>query len=236
MIEDLIHACVQDVFGVPVYIVPTSDLPVPAEFLSAGAVGMSGTKLDLELQSHLESCDLWRGRGPAIVVDDDRSDDEIIATVIHEMAHALEGPFDLEEPTYREIEAASDVGMIGRSLWSNFSELNLPRFFGHELPFIRNCLHLQHRFARAGADTPLDLIVDGAEYDISDSAVYQDALGDEPCRFLNELFSSIREIRPPQDFIDLWRSDVLASMKSRTDWPQQWTEIHVNELHKYLRS
>src|SRR5262245_40500134 len=107
-IERLIRAAVPDVLGVPVYVCFTSDHYALGDFLSGGSRGRSGRTFDLELMPHVD----WQGRGAAILIDANQSDQQILGTAVHEFAHHLEQPFDLAEVDYAGIETARDIGSI----------------------------------------------------------------------------------------------------------------------------
>jgi hypothetical protein len=59
----------------------------------------------------------------------------------------------------------------------------------------------------AGADIAPAAICAGHRYGLSHASDYQDALGDEPTRCANMLFSDIRATAPPPAFARLWNED-----------------------------
>ena len=162
-IETMLRSIVPDLAGVPLYVVFASELPT-RELLPSGARGFAGADLDMALRPFLDSHDLWAGRGPAIILDDEliRSDAEILSlgereielgtmgVGLHEMAHALEADFELEESDdYLKAEVeqqhAADMAILSADLWSAPLPKDIPSWFAHESEFIRMALHLQWR-------------------------------------------------------------------------------------------
>ena len=77
---------------IPLYILPESE--TPGVFKCAGDCrGYTRPTLDAELRHVLSDRGVWRGRGHAMVVDVDpeAQPDQFVRTVLHELAHGLDG-------------------------------------------------------------------------------------------------------------------------------------------------
>jgi hypothetical protein len=246
-LESLIRSVVPDLAGIPLYIVLASDLAT-REILPTDCRGLWGKSLDLTLKSHLEHRGRFIGRGVGIVIDDEKIMDDanksesrgsleylvdygITKVGFHEVAHALEDDFDMSDPTCERVEAATDMSINAASAWS-YLPSDIPGWYAHELPWIRNVIHLRHRLAVSGNRIGMPYLF-AADCGMSDCWAYASALGDEPRQLANASFAAIRKIRPPQAFIDRWRSDVRSSLQLRADWSPRWVDIHVGELQKY---
>ncbi len=212
-----------DFDGVPIYVLQSSD-GLQSDFLSAGLRGFTGPFVDIAFQERLSECGKWRGRGPAIVLDDvsllndvnqSRADPSIAAkqfrqlvhgVLLHELAHVLDKPIDLTEPTSLEAELAT----VAVTKWCKAPpkpKTAVAPFVGHTGTWIRNAVHLAYRAQQMGVTVPLTTIVNSVFYELSWPWEYRAALGDEPARMANASFAEIRETKPPNNFIDLWRSD-----------------------------
>ena len=124
-IETMLRAITPDLDGLPLYVVLGSELPT-RELLPMSARGFAGEGLDLALKPFLDSHDLWNGRGPCIVINDELIEEDareasasereleqgILATALHEMSHSLEAEFRLTEPD-DYLEAGRLAAVVG---------------------------------------------------------------------------------------------------------------------------
>lgn len=219
-----------DLRGLPVYIIAKSRLP--REFAALEQFGWTSPILDTVLQPHIRQ---WQGRGPAMVVCDDRIRATVdaaeaadvarflfvrqfITTAIHEAAHVLERAFpygpvmpetDVPQMSVRMIEALSGPAYSGPKSPVPYNM--------HEWPFIRVCSHLAYRAQQMEVgwlDSPA--LAAGETYSLSPFSAYVAALGDEPERMRDASFADIRATAPPPEFQELWQRDVATFAENQS--------------------
>lgn len=222
----------------PVYVCCASAMPVDLRPPKT-VFGFQGPVLDLSFKSWLVDAGRWRGRGPCFVLNDvaiqtdatERAGDDValrdelyrgqmLATALHEAAHALASPIDLR-PVPDEI--ASDIEQSARAAVVEFVEDKPlaadaefpPQWLGHEAAFIRTLLHVHHRAERLGIERlPDNFLFANANYSLSGLWSYRRALSREINGFDSSLtFADLRACHPPREFVELWRDDLLRWWK-----------------------
>jgi hypothetical protein len=227
-----------DIASRPVYVCLASEMPSELK-PSHYTYGFHSTFLDIAFRSWLSDCGRWRGRGPAIVINDDAigkdanesastdvvlRDDifrtRILAITLHETAHVLTSPIDLRpipSDIAAEIEKSTRdtvIQWIENKPLPPDSEMT-PQWAGHELEFIRVLLHVINRAESLGIERLPDVFLfSNANYSLSGLWAYRRALKDELEGFDSSLtFFDLRKCHPPKSFIELWRNDLHAWWK-----------------------
>lgn len=206
----------RDLAGAPIYIVCQSQLP--ARFGSEdGSEGYTCPRLDLYLKDHIGAA--WRGRGPAMVINDRtlaaelHPDDVgyvILATVLHELAHILERrTLAIDATEFPEEPLQFEVLALARETQPE-RPIDEPAFAGHQAAFIRTALHVCNRAAMAGTVIEPSAVFNGWQYGLTRTRQYAATLGDEPQRMPNKLFREILATDPPLEFLALWAADESA--------------------------
>jgi len=221
-----------DIGSHPVYFCFASELPTALK-PNAAVWGFTGPVLDIAFADWLRDCRRWRGRGPAIVLNDSamRADAEsyaqddtelanelfrqrILAIASHELAHVLSAPIDfrpIPAGIRQEIETrcksvtASWVAKDGQ----HDPEMP-PPFKGHEAAFIRTLLHVHHRYQLLACERlPESQLFSHRAYALSRLGCYRRAMEAEILGFDRSLtFADLRQCSPPKQFIELWKSDL----------------------------
>jgi len=131
-----------------------------------------------------------------------------VALFLHELAHVLSVEkekmvaLNVTEPAAREAVAACLRDPPD-------CEAAIP-WQGHDARWIRTSCHLEARATRLLGFEVQSFCVAGEYYGLSPAAAYRQALADEPAQLAGEPFATIRQTRPPQALIDLWRADLQA--------------------------
>lgn len=208
-----------DEFEAQFYLLLESFMPTT---LGATVRGYTHPHLDLALQERIEKQQMlggWRGRGPAIVVNDRLLSEEspspadfrlaFHSVAIHELAHVVE-----RIPVIPEVEPLPEVvelvqGMVDNEIYIIPEKRKKPRppFFLHDARFFRALLHLRYRAWCAGFVALVTVGHDFANHGLSDVLDYQTALGNEPFDLKDIPVSDVMALDPPQAFIDLFRRD-----------------------------
>lgn len=213
-----------DFEDVPIYLVPRRDLDERFDAASAGARGCTSPTLDLVLQSHLEDCGEWQGRGFTAIIDDGRipffdfADRElrVLAVVLHEACHRFQ--FDrsiaMDEPDpgvsrIRRAVLESEIPLF--NLLAVDAAKQAPPWHGHAGDFVRLAIHMAHR-----AGVPAEWLWRHDSYDLSPMQTYVELLGDEPSRRCEESLFDIAGSSAPKKF----------------EW---WSRVDVEEAKKRLR-
>jgi hypothetical protein len=218
----------------PIYVALTSEMP-PDLRPSGSVYGFHSVCLDLSFKSWLTDVGRWRGRGPAIGINDleilreanelagsDRElRDELyrgrmLAIALHEWSHALERPFDLRtlpNEIAAEIETDSKAAVLqwiadADRPYDPSAEVP-PQWLGHEAQFIRILLHVAHRAERFVGRLPDRFLFSSLNYSLSGLWCYRAELRREIEAFDSSLcFDDLRKCHPPKSFIELWRDDL----------------------------
>jgi hypothetical protein len=203
---------------------------------SPGAFGVTARKLDL-LPSFLEArCD-QHGRQPAIFIADvllresiaaecpaadvDRIFDKWLCAILaHELGHLVEVGIDDSECTPQSMRVAA--GIVAYSNAMQDSPAKVPPFFAHGPNWIRPTLHVRHRMAALGLDTPVEYLFVGADYAIADPDDWQFALMGEEQALANVSIWEIKNFRPPQTFRDLWQRCVARWRDENKNFELDW--------------
>jgi hypothetical protein len=156
--ESLIRA-IDPLMDKPVYIVDAKDVD-DERLLSSGWIACTGWLMDLQLRPTLERLGQWRGRGFAMLIRPELLPSGfrfVAGCVLHEYAHFVE---DYNEARYRKpiprwTKAEARKADEFNSAVANFiatsalpAQAELPRWSGHELPFVRAAAHLAYRAGR----------------------------------------------------------------------------------------
>lgn len=218
-LEAAIRAVAPELEGVPIYVV-----------FKAGShvAGASAPWLDLAIRPDLPA-GRWRGRGVGIVLNPGavameagRSRSarrrlfwrEVAAVALHELSHAIvDGlPGDDDPMPGFDVDAARLA--VSQRFAGSTPPTNGPNavqpWRHHEADFIRTCIHLAHRCTNVEGCEHITArtIFDAADYGLSSTGAYAEALGDEPERLAHLSIFDIQKTTMPSDFTDLWKSDV----------------------------
>lgn len=227
-----------DLAGVPVYVVPVSALP--DDFGTAEAcIGATSPSLDLYLQSTLGSA--WRGRGPAMIINDLvietdwRAPEDcklvFLLSVLHELAHILERdqPYR-ERPDARPERLTWETLLLAQTVAEPEPlDLRIPPYAQHGDSFIRTCIHVAYRACLLDVYARPSGLCAGARYGLSPACLYAEALGDEPERLAEASFREILARPPPDAFAALWNQDVA-------DWLFDTGFFGKGESHEFVHA
>lgn len=247
-----------DIGGHPLYVLFESELP--AKYRPPSYVwGLHGPCLDLSLRGRLASEGRWRGRGPAVILNDlaiakeaselagDDADlvaelynARMVATVTHEAGHMLERPLDLLPPPAeieQEIQTTAEKALT-RTAATTESEADapsdLPHWAGHDSLFIRSLVHAHARAERIVGRIPGSLVFPHRRYQLSPLERYRHTLEREIASFDGCLsFCDLRTTRPPTAFVELWKSDLRCWWESTGDRTEALT-AYVAALRPYV--
>lgn len=220
-IERLLRAIDPKDLGGPLYVVFTSDLPV--EF-TGGYKGFTLIDLDLVLRPFIAG---WRGRGPAMVLDDRRGFEEIddslpwidearrrryayhslAITSLHEAAHWFEHAVLFTDPSPFSIETSREAVRMfaaeGRRADEERTAIR-PRYDDHGPEFIRTALHLHARAAAAGFEFPVSAVLPPGY----DADRYRLALRAELEQHKHTPLSILRTLPVPSSVVGLFERDL----------------------------
>lgn len=181
---------------------------------------------DLLLREHLISRGRWRGAGPIICFVQENPRHKLLGTALHEMVHAIE--YRVFTPDRDPTAAEREQYEIDRREWiANMAKMadavvndteDMPPWYpSHGPSFIRIGLHLHARSWQAGWEIGLpEMRIADFDYGMSAPWKYMHALGDEPKRMADATSAEILATDPPQEFIDLFHSDVDAWFRERS--------------------
>ena len=224
--ERSLRRVIPDLVGVPLYVATRSEIPtiLGGAMVKSGCGGAYHETLDLALQGHFLSCNVWRGRGPCLYIDDDSifehfhseaiAREQFRAVAIHEVCHALaadEWPADMPDKK-QHAEPLAD----GLAFWCEIfhpEKPKAPKY--HPIPwamhgprFIRACIHVVKRMIAQRDGLHLgSTCVAGPYYGLSSHWSYADALADEPEQLAHLPIRSILATPPPVAFTALWEKD-----------------------------
>jgi hypothetical protein len=203
----------QDLANLTLYIVPQSRT---AELGFAEDLhGVTCLSLDLYVREYVDD---YRGRGPAMVINEDairqcsHPDDVeyiLLATVLHELAHILERPTHyVDRPADADpLRIKFDALTVARATHEPWP-VDVPAYECHDHMFIRTCLHLAYRAEQAGVEICPNVFCAGRGYGLYPATSYRRTLGDEPEQLRQLKFQEILAIEPPAAFTALWQDDV----------------------------
>jgi hypothetical protein len=204
-----------DLGQLPLYIVPQSTLP-PQCGSGNDCYGYFTPSLDLYLRDHIPN---FRGRGPCMVINDvalreDYNDEDLDyvthACVLHELAHILDRPLVYPEPVNVDPQKLIFEALVVAKATGRPARVEVPRYYGHEVSFIRIALHLVHRAQQLGVAISPAAVYASHRYGVSHISEYLDALGNEPTNFADRTIRQIVAEDPPRAFAELWNSDLVA--------------------------
>lgn len=202
----------RDLAGVPLYILPQSQMTVGLG--TAYHYAFTTPRADLMFRDQV---DPWLGRGPCVVVNDlglaedfDPIDLSYVTLncVLHELAHILDRPALYAEDPGNTAERMQFDRLVAVDVLSRPPRVDLPAYFGHEASFIRIAIHLAYRATLAGFDTKPAGIFHGHRHGLSSAACYEDALADEPQSMASLAIREIQTIPLPVPFSKLWQADI----------------------------
>ncbi len=158
----------------------------------------------------------WKGLGPTILLHDlhiaesggDTSHELFVGTAIHELAHALSSPGLYSRDSESDAQPLPDgfVNVVATSPGLD----NQSARHGHGVAWLRLCIHLTHRMQARGWDIGLPFVIDRVHYGYQSTSLYRRALNDEVTQLASTPLTTIKNIAPPQPFLDLWNSDLAA--------------------------
>jgi hypothetical protein len=202
------------------YVVFQSDDP-PVLAIMPNCWAATGRTYDVVLRDWLQSRGQWRGRHPAIYVNDvgirqfakEQASEELaaevfarqltIASTSHEVGHIIEAGIDRTEVTPKLTDYAGAVAAFSIAISDDDS--GFPPFFGHGPQFIRLAIHCWHRATKAGFESPIDWLFPHEAYGFpAYPSDFASALGEEPSNLEREPLADIPLYRPRKYFIDLW--------------------------------
>lgn len=205
----------RDLFGVPLYIVPQSQLSHlfgPATYCYA----YTCPSLDLYLRDSIAN---WYGRGPCLVINDialaedyEPVDHEelVLNYTLHELSHIL----DRQELFARRPEEPDRIvfeSLVMASV-TDSKPVDSP-IVGHGLQFIRIAIHLAERANAEGYDIRLAGVCPTHKFGLSPIEEYCISLGDEVVKNFHLRFRDFGP--PPLQLIDLFNSDTQPQGESK---------------------
>ncbi len=205
------------------YVVFASDCP-PAAITMPNAWGATGHTADLLIHNWLADRGEWRGRAPAIFVNDLGVHEHCAkesrgnagqtlqwelqiasAVICHEVAHVAEKSVDLSEPTPSRHEFAEAIAAYSFAVAESKAR---PPFDGHGWKWIRLAIHAAHRAHSHGFNFPIHFLWSGEDYATAAPEQFRFVLAQEPSNLDRESLFEINSFRPPRAFCDLWRECV----------------------------
>lgn len=197
------------------------------------AAGCTGRNLDIALRGWLEDSGRWRGRHPAIQLDDTHyqntlkipdvrgyawreqlaaSEHALAGVAVHELAHIIENGIDRSEVTASrgEIELA-----VSRFQAVTAAE-SIPSLDLHTPAWLRVAAHAHHRLLRAGLGIEPEKIFRGFNGSPPlANALF--ALGDELTELAGEPLGELAQHPFPSDYVGLWRFKLNQWRSTRAD-------------------
>ncbi len=164
-----------------------------------------------EMGLSLKPSGAWAAHLPGRIILADEVIDEpvLLASVaVHECGHEALSP---ESVAVSEPDLAGLQSLLG-SPWRSWGLHQGELWAGHNLPWIRAVVHIQHRMRGHGLVVVPAAVADLRLYGLSPLASYTAALGDEPSR-LDWVPLAEALARPaPVEFEELWAADVRRSL------------------------
>lgn len=141
--EALCRECApHELAGVPLYIVPKRDLPEERRGLPE-YTAWTGPTTDLEVRDVIGA--RWAGRGPCMVVDDQRERWSVLGAALHELAHILDRP-----ALYGELPAGVSLEQRAAANVAHLASAHpvAAQIAAHPASWCRLAFHLAHRAQR----------------------------------------------------------------------------------------
>ncbi|MBI2824403.1 MAG: hypothetical protein HYX69_06935 [Planctomycetia bacterium] len=233
----MLRTIVPDLEGRPLYLLPANE--VPAGILPESCAGIHGPSLDLVCKPLLEAQDRWEGRGPCLVVDTEA--ENVTAIALHEMAHALSRDFPDDEPSdyvaaeaarYQAFQVAADSDRDQEAI----ARFGAPAWLQHDADFIRATAHIVGRARNRGETVSFGDTM-ASDYEVRTPWwQYFSALDAEIECYAGASFSSIRAMRPPAEFVELWCGDVQAWLMQQAEPTRAARFIVEAEILKFART
>lgn len=223
--ENLVQTIAPEI-AAPVYVLMAGD-GLPESFRMAKTIAYTARHLDLSLREEIGDC--WQGRGHAVIIDDlmiadclaeqIATDDELTpllmqqrlaATLAHEVAHIIDRQFDASEPTPATVEYAGAFRKFVLASCAAGSPLigHSTPWLGHDGGWLRAVLHLLHRLEGTLLRVPPNLAIQTGFYWLSSVWRYKAALESELQAWGDRSLFELKNVRPPEDFVSLWLSDL----------------------------
>ena len=150
-----------------------------------------------------------------------RTDDQI-ATLLHELGHAVEIAFQVIPLTMSVAEVAAETRVELKTFTCNAREPLTPPWVAdrHTLRWLRATLHLCHRAQAVGYTIDVEAVASLLPA-FSPAAAYLAALGPEPALCRNDSLQDILSRPAPDAFQALWNADV-----------QPWFDSHAHDINE----
>jgi hypothetical protein len=205
----------RDLRNTPLYVVPQSWLPGELRVDRCG--GSTGPVLDLQLEPTLRDRGEWRGRGAAMIVNDEMLADlpereqrlYFRSIAVHEAAHILERPELFSESSASMTPETLREGALStaRFLSSSVADPSMVAMM-HPPLFGRIAVHLIARCSTHALDLPTVLGVTDAWNPGCGFYSLKAALPDnETDRLTPATFAHIRALPIPTSFTALWETN-----------------------------
>lgn len=217
--ESLLRHELEAAGGAPLYVALESHFPTT---LGGTLDGYTHPCLDMLLRPAMGNT--WRGRGPAIVVNDRAlagnfpEDFRLFFAqiAVHEMSHTAErspivGDNEPSPIAQKFLELQLGEKYRRPETRSSQNEIGHPPFFHHDHAYIRIVLHAVHRVNQLNSGFQLRPwnVYRSHCFGLSNLQVYAEALGDEPARLARVPLSFLADVfEPPRPFTDLYSADV----------------------------
>jgi len=189
----------------------------PSEF-GATVAGYTHPTLDLAVRDQIDKWHPqgWRGRGPAIVINERMIHKfcpnpfdfrhRFLSTAIHELAHVCERS-PMVETRYPPAVAVEHLEEQLDKRYISPADQGLPAFHLHELQFFRALLHLKYRANRANYALLCSIGGAFSSHGLSDAELYWNALGDEAELLFCAGLGNVMQTDPPAALVELFKSD-----------------------------
>lgn len=173
---------------------------------------------------HLESTGVWCGPGPVVALLKHASRNDVLATMVHELAHVVPCVpcVDLPPTDLNLIEAREEIALFAPTLGQT---PGYPKWMpSHGRGYVRTLVHLWWRMAvRCHHVFAIEDLMYGPAYDLPPLLMFLYCLGGEPTRMMDASFSEILSVEPPREFGAIWDAGL-----------EYWQQSHPNENKKLL--
>lgn len=222
--------------SIPLYILGTSQ-GLPPELSDYPAIGLFSSWLDATAREWLEAAGRWRGRGPAIFLNDvlirgmsirdaggdhelaeELYRDRLTAVFCHELSHALGRPLDLDDDYPRSaVVTLMEAALTAPRPERKAADTPQPEpWEGHRADFIRVLCHVVYRAERLlGERLPGEWLF-AQTYGLAPLFIYRDVLADEVEAMAGDSFETIRNTPLPGPLLHLWRRDLVQYYRHQT--------------------